>query len=157
MQIGVLVWTQLSCERHELSVSGTTGLIPLSLADHVRDLDPTERCACWMKGLEAHHRPGQLLDKPVILRDDVVRIPEPLQGIEARIEDSVTGRRAYYSMTITFLGLPSPWSEPSQCYVPRALLPTAISVNRLSRTFSKIRSVGESKRLSGRTTMMSTG
>ncbi len=48
--------------------------LELLFSDHVRDLDTSECGSCRMKGLEAQSWTRDLLDKTVILFNDVIQI-----------------------------------------------------------------------------------
>lgn len=46
----------------------------LALADHVHELDASEHISGSSKRLEAQHRPGDALDRTMVLFDDVIKI-----------------------------------------------------------------------------------
>lgn len=49
----------------------------LTLADHVRDFDPFERCRSGDEGLEAQHWSNALLNRTVVLLDHVIEELDP--------------------------------------------------------------------------------
>ena len=67
-------WTQLCCEFRKDLKWRTVVIGELALADHMSHFDPSDRSRSGMKCLEAHHRPGDPLDEPVVLLKNVVEI-----------------------------------------------------------------------------------
>ena len=67
-------WTDLCCELGKLLECGDAIGVELSLADHVGDLDPRDRCGSRMEGLEAHHWACNPLDEAVVLFQYIVEV-----------------------------------------------------------------------------------
>ena len=57
-----------------LQTSFAVGTVHLPLAAHVHGFDSGDDDSCTPKRLEAQHRPGDPLDGPVVLFDDVVEV-----------------------------------------------------------------------------------
>ena len=77
----------------------------LAFADHVHGLNAGDERLRTVKVLETHHRPGDSLDRPVVLLDDVVEVLRlaHLDGQAAVGLDAHDGGRVGAALTSTRL------------------------------------------------------
>ena len=67
-------WTQLCCESGELFECGSSGLIQLALADHMRGFGPSSRCCRRVESLETRHWPRDPFNETMVLLSNIVKI-----------------------------------------------------------------------------------